>query len=234
MPWGDAGNKRCLHQLGHECWMEDPSMPELTQQTKSALEFASKMEVAKEDAAVRSVLLSAWNENDEGHWIVPSLQQGPAKLKAVAKAITAHKARRDNYWEQVESGLKTDDIAAANPAIDPRPHVGAIYFGDWAPDPWMQAIHGTNWTEWSLPINAQPRYPGHFQPNLPIDQKGWGPSYPETDPENMAVKIDAAADHSIDFFMFDWCVSVNHLRSVSVALTSDLWTGGFVMKVLVC
>lgn len=212
MPWGDAGNKRCLNQLGHECWMEDPSMPELTQQTKSALEFASKMGDVEDDAAVRSVLLSAWNENDEGHWIVPSLQQGPAKLEAVAKAITAHKVRRESYWEQVKSGLKTDDNMVEKPVVEPRPHVGAIYFGDWAPDPWMQAIHGTNWTEWSLPINAQPRYPGHLQPNLPTNDKGWGPTHPESDPENMAVKIDAAADHSIDFFMFDWCVSVDQLR----------------------
>ena len=187
-------------------------MAQLTQQTKSALEFASTMRAVEDDAAVRSVLLSAWNENDEGHWIVPSLQQGPAKLEAVAKAITAHKARRESYWEQVKSGLKSDDNMAGKPAVDPRPHVGAIYFGDWAPDPWMQAIHGTNWTEWSLPMNAQPRYPGHRQPNLPINDKGWGPTHPESDPENMAVKIDAAADHSIDFFMFDWCVSVDQLR----------------------
>jgi hypothetical protein len=82
--------------------------------------------------------------------------------------------------------------------------VGAIYFGDWAPNPWMEAMHGANWTEWVLPVNAQPRYPGHHQPNLPITTKGWGPKHPESDVTNMAVKIDAAADHGIDFFMFDF------------------------------
>ena len=82
MPWGDTGNKRCLDELGHECWLADPSMSELTEQTKAALEFASKMGAGStaagtlegqgdsggdDDAAaaVRSVLLSAWNENDE-------------------------------------------------------------------------------------------------------------------------------------------------------------------------
>ena len=115
MPWGDAGNKRYLKQLGHECWMEDPSMPELTQQTKLALEFASGMGAAQGDAAVRSVLLSAWNENDEGHWIVPSLQQGPAKLEAVAKAIAAHKQRRDSYWNRVAPGLDADGSRTAEP-----------------------------------------------------------------------------------------------------------------------
>ena len=83
-----------------------------------------------------------------------------------------------------------------------RPDVGAIYFGDWSPDPWMELVHGTTGTEWqrqstlSLAIQATS--------SLPIDAKGWGPAHPESDPENMAVKVDAAADHSIDFFMFDW------------------------------
>jgi hypothetical protein len=31
--------------------------------------------------------------------------------------------------------------------------------------------------------------------------QGWGPAHPESDPANMAIKIDAAADHGIDFFM---------------------------------
>jgi hypothetical protein len=108
-------------------------------------------------------------ENDEGHWIVPSLQDGPAKLQAVAAAIKAHRQRRRGYWEQV--ALKSDDnlIGAGPPADDDRrSKIGAIYFGDWAPDPWMQAMHGANWTEWALPLNAQPRYPGHHQPNRPL------------------------------------------------------------------
>jgi hypothetical protein len=26
--------------------------------------------------------------------------------------------------------------------------VGAIFFGDWHPDPQHEALHGENWTEW--------------------------------------------------------------------------------------
>eukprot|EP01052_Picozoa_sp_SAG31_P043398 SAG31_NODE_7215_length_1753_cov_1.231560_1_plen_167_part_00 len=75
MPWGDTGNKRCLTELGHECWLEDPTLSELTAQTKAALEFAE----SKISGEIKSVLISAWNENDEGHWIVPSLLGGPAR-----------------------------------------------------------------------------------------------------------------------------------------------------------
>lgn len=109
-----------------------------------------------------------------------------------------------------------------------KPAVGAIYFGDWAPDPWMELMHGKGWTEWALPMNAQPRYPGHAQPNLPIDAPGWGPSHPESDPGNMAVKIDAAADHGVDFFMFDWLIpwgthSLCNLKSFNLALVLGLF-----------
>ena len=46
---------------------------------------------------------------------------------------------------------------------------------------------------------AQPRFPGHQQPKVPL----WG-YVDESDPAVMAKKIDAAADHGIDAFIFDW------------------------------
>ena len=58
--WGDKGNKRCKTLLGHECWLSDPTMAELTAQTRAALEFADSSA-----GDVKSVLISAWNENGE-------------------------------------------------------------------------------------------------------------------------------------------------------------------------
>lgn len=58
---------------------------------------------------------------------------------------------------------------------------------------------GTGWSEWELVKAAQPRFPGHHQPNVPA----WGYT-DEADPVQMAAKIDAAADHGIDAFIFDW------------------------------
>jgi hypothetical protein len=91
-----------------------------------------------------------------------------------------------------------------------RPYkYGAIYFGDWHVDPVMEALHGTNWTEWNLVVKATPRFPNHLQPNLPLDNvTGFGPSHPENVPANMEVKIDAATKAGFDFFLFDWCVRV--------------------------
>ena len=70
------------------------------------------------------MILSAWNEHDEGHWIEPALAKygGDEKLVAIRKAIDKAEARRDAYWarvagqaqesaqeEQKETAMKHDD-----------------------------------------------------------------------------------------------------------------------------
>ena len=58
---------------------------------------------------------------------------------------------------------------------------------------------GNGWTEWELVKNAAPRFEGHQQPKVPA----WGYT-DEANPKHMAQKIQAAADHGIDVFVFDW------------------------------
>ena len=59
-------------------------------------------------------------------------------------------------------------------ASPPHPAVGAIYFGDWHVDVQHAELHGPNWTEFTLPIHATPRFPGHLQPNIPLSAPGFG------------------------------------------------------------
>jgi hypothetical protein len=77
--------------------------------------------------------------------------------------------------------------------------VAAYYFGDYHADARNEAVHGKGWTEWELVKRAEPRFPGHVQPRVPL----WGYE-DEADPAAMAKKIDAAADHGVDAFIFDW------------------------------
>ncbi|HTE21129.1 MAG TPA: glycoside hydrolase family 99-like domain-containing protein [Armatimonadota bacterium] len=78
--------------------------------------------------------------------------------------------------------------------------VACYYFGNYHPgDPRNEAVHGKGWTEWELVKAAKPRFPGHQQPIVPQ----WGYT-DESDPKAMAQKIDAAADHGVDAFIFDW------------------------------
>jgi hypothetical protein len=81
-----------------------------------------------------------------------------------------------------------------------RPTVACYYFANYHPgDPRNEQVHGKGWSEWELVKHARPRFPGHRVPNVPL----WGYE-DESDPKVMARKIDAAADHGIDAFIFDW------------------------------
>ncbi len=78
--------------------------------------------------------------------------------------------------------------------------VAAYYFGNYHPgDPRNAALKGPDWSEWELVKAARPRFAGHRQPRVPL----WGYE-DESDPEAMARKIAAAADHGIETFIFDW------------------------------
>ncbi len=77
--------------------------------------------------------------------------------------------------------------------------VGVYYFPQYHPDPRNDVWHGRGWTEWELVRRAEPRFPGHLQPKVPA----WG-YYDESSPIAAARTISAAAEHGIDFFIFDW------------------------------
>ncbi len=81
-----------------------------------------------------------------------------------------------------------------------RPLLAAYYFPNYhSDDPRNQVVHGAGWSEWELVKRAEPRFAGHRQPVLPA----WGYDS-ESDPAAMARRIDAAADHGLDAFLFDW------------------------------
>jgi len=77
--------------------------------------------------------------------------------------------------------------------------VGCYYFPNYHVDPRNEKIHGPGWTEWQLVRHATSRFLGHQQPKVPL----WGYE-DESRPEVMEKKIDAAVDHGIDHFIFDW------------------------------
>ena len=84
---------------------------------------------------------------------------------------------------------KADDITVACYYF-PNYHTG---------DPMVEAHKGQGWMEWELVKEARPRFEGHYQPKVPA----WGYT-DESDPKAMAQKIEAAASHGIDAFIFDW------------------------------
>ena len=77
--------------------------------------------------------------------------------------------------------------------------MSAFYFGDWHVDPQMSALHGAGWTEFDIVPHARPRFPGHLQPNIPLEDaaRGFGVNVSEALPEVMAKKIEAATSHGV-------------------------------------
>ena len=53
--------------------------------------------------------------------------------------------------------------------------------------------------EWQNVLEAEPKWPGHYQPILPM----WGCGS-DADPEDVARKIDAATNAGINVFIYDW------------------------------
>jgi hypothetical protein len=82
----------------------------------------------------------------------------------------------------------------------PLCQAAAYYFPNYHPsDPRNAKWHGAGWSEWELVRRAEPRFPGHRQPRVPL----WGYE-DESDPAVMARKIDAAADAGLTAFIYDW------------------------------
>ena len=83
--------------------------------------------------------------------------------------------------------------------VSKRYQIGAYYFPNYHVDPRNETAHGKGWTEWELLKRGEPKYPGHFQPKVPA----WGYE-DESDPKVFEKKIEAAASHGLNHFIFDW------------------------------
>ena len=83
VPWGPP-QPQCGPVGEEKCYTQDPTMNQLTDLTAAAINFTISYPKA---TPARAVIVSAWNEHDEGHWIAPSLQDGPVKLEAIRKGV---------------------------------------------------------------------------------------------------------------------------------------------------
>ncbi len=141
----------------------------------------------------------------------PSAHGRDSEAGSVSKRSSVKCGPRVGRRDFLKQGAATG-IAAASPAVfgidagagDSTAQraitVASYYFGNYHPnDPRNEKQKGKGWSEWELVKAARPRFPGQHQPNVPL----WGYT-DESEPKVMAQKIDAAADHGIAAFIFDW------------------------------
>lgn len=77
--------------------------------------------------------------------------------------------------------------------------IAAYYWPAYHDEPRWRRFMPEGEGEWQTIRRARPKFPGHWQPRVPL----WGYG-DEADPEVMAQKIAAAASHGVNVFIFDW------------------------------
>ena len=65
-------------------WFTEPTPRELGEHLHSAIQWNRDNAGA---AQANTIIIYAWNESDEGGWLVPTLSQGPARLDAIQKIL---------------------------------------------------------------------------------------------------------------------------------------------------
>jgi hypothetical protein len=65
-------------------WYTEPTPQELADNLRSALQWNQENPTAAE---ANAVIIYAWNESDEGGWLVPTLHEGTARLDAIREAL---------------------------------------------------------------------------------------------------------------------------------------------------
>lgn len=109
--------------------------------------------------------------------------------------------RKHIQWVRRAAILLVMAFMANRPAVAAEYDVAAFFWPAYHPSERWNEIAGwkDNIGEWEIVKNCKPRFEGHEQPNVPI----WG-YQDESDPRAMEKKIDAAADHGVNVFIFDW------------------------------
>jgi hypothetical protein len=81
-------------------------------------------------------------------------------------------------------------------AYDVAAYIWPSYTGD---EPRTRMFWPEGNGEWETVRKATAKYPGHTWPRRPL----WGYCN-EADPRVMEMQIDAAADHGVNVFIYDW------------------------------
>lgn len=77
--------------------------------------------------------------------------------------------------------------------------IAAFVWPSYHPDDRAKIFWPKGIGEWETVMTNTPKFPGHEQPRFPL----WG-YINEADPYVMQMEIEAAADHGVNVFIFDW------------------------------
>lgn len=83
--WRDPARYKEIYQSPPRGpWYTQPSPQELADNLRAAIEWSREH---PDCAEANVVIIYAWNETDEGGWLVPTLSQGTARLDAISRTL---------------------------------------------------------------------------------------------------------------------------------------------------
>jgi hypothetical protein len=82
--WWDTDLMK-VYNGGEQPWFAAPTPDELAQNVRDAIEWNRIHPAA---GRANTVLIYAWNETDEGGWLVPTISEGTARIDAVGRVIS--------------------------------------------------------------------------------------------------------------------------------------------------
>jgi hypothetical protein len=89
--WRDPKRFRELYQADPKGpWYVPPTPKELAGNLRAAFDWIG---ANPSRAEPRAILIYAWNESDEGGWLVPTLSEGTARLDAIMEVLGGHAPR---------------------------------------------------------------------------------------------------------------------------------------------
>lgn len=115
-----------------------------------------------------------------------ALKNNPALFCLIIMLLSCICSCSDKQCGSGKSGDEYDVAAYFWPAYHDEERSREVF--------WRQGIG-----EWEIIKQGDPRFEGHYQPRIPL----WGYEM-DDDPAAMEKKIEAATDHGIDVFIFDW------------------------------
>ncbi len=119
-------------------------------------------------------------------------------MKSLKKIVTAAAILCCNlvFLNPVFSQSKTNEQETGS---EKKYDVAAIVWPSYHPDDRAKIFWPEGIGEWQTVMSNKPKFEGHEQPRYPI----WG-YINEADPYVAAMEIEAATDHGVNVFIFDW------------------------------
>ena len=104
------------------------------------------------------------------------------------------------FFYNCTSSLQKEKTVGVNSTISEEYYVAAYVWPSCHDEPMSrEALWGEGIGEWEIIKKGNPRFEGHYQPRVPL----WGYKM-DDNPIAWEQKIDAATDHGVNVFIFDW------------------------------